>query len=402
MPPIPFAPAGREDVVRLAELQMLADAGMPNDWAKSVEDFFSAKGNHTGYSLSTWQRTPWYGPIDTYMRRGKDITDILIDGDGLPISVVTRGILSDTGVVPHPSWTAFVQRQLLLRSQTTAPQQEQLDDWRDEKHRPTHRVDGSCDRRFRYCITRAPLTPDGPTVAVRVIPEAWSTITDLVHESAQILTREAVSFLLDAIRHGVTVLISGVTGSGKSTIGAALLQAIGDEKRTIIIEQARELPKPRMGFSMEVGGSGGLSFAACVYAALRMRPDMIVVGEVRGAEALAMLQAAATGHAGIATIHGGTPKVALSNLERMACEAGEIPPTSVRGMIASAAIPMLVMQVVRAGGRRRVTEIAEVIPAGASGKLGDEFPTNPIFATNAAGALARSGSVSAAWGKGRY
>src|SRR4029453_188882 len=110
--------------------------------------------------------------------------------------------------------------------------------------------------------------------------------------------------------------------------------------------------------AMEVLRSG-LTFSACVRFALRQKPDLIVVGEVRGSEALAMLQAAATGHPGIGTIHAPDVHAALKHLERMPCESG-VPANTLRGMLPSSAVPLIVAHIGRCGGQRRVGLIEEV------------------------------------------
>src|SRR5262249_27347731 len=156
----------------------------------------------------------------------------------------------------------------------------------------------------------------GPTLALRILPRRWRTLDDLIQEG--VLLRPAAELLLAALRRGVTVLVAGGTGSGKTTLTAALLQAIGEERRVVVIEEARELPDLTDSIALEVLRSG-LSFSGCVRFALRQKPDLIVVGEARGPEALAMLQAAATGHPGIGTIHAPDIQAALKNLERMAC-----------------------------------------------------------------------------------
>ncbi len=198
---------------------------------------------------------------------------------------------------------------------------------------PSHALIGTAEGRLRFAVTRPPASPAGPTLALRVLPRRWRTLDDFVLEG--IMPRPAADLLLEALRRGVTVLVAGGTGSGKTTLTGALLQAIGEEQRVVVIEEARELPELSDSVAMEVLRSG-LSFSDCVRFALRQKPDLIVVGEVRGPEALAMLQAAATGHPGIGTIHAPDVQAALKNLERMACESG-VPANIVRGMLTSAA-----------------------------------------------------------------
>jgi Flp pilus assembly CpaF family ATPase len=201
---------------------------------------------------------------------------------------------------------------------------------------------------------------------------------------------------------GVSVLIAGGTGSGKTTLTAALLLAIGEERRVVTIEEARELPELGDSVAMEVLRSG-MSFSECVRFALRQKPDLIVVGEVRGSEALAMLRAAATGHPGIGTIHAPDTQAALKNLERMACEAGDVPANVVRGMLTSSAVPLIVVHIGRYGGRRLVGAIEEVTVLGAGGATGDKYTTNPLFVYHApTQQIQKAYPVQGDWGRGRF
>jgi Flp pilus assembly CpaF family ATPase len=216
-----------------------------------------------------------------------------------------------------------------------------------------------------------------------------------------IMPRPAADLLLEALQRGVTVLVAGGTGSGKTTLTGALLQAIGEEKRVVVIEEARELPELSDSVAMEVLRSG-LTFSDCVRFALRQKPDLIVVGEVRGSEALAMLQAAATGHPGIGTIHAPDVQAALKNLERMACESG-VPANIVRGMLTSSAVPLIVAHIGRYGGQRRVGLIEEVTAMGAGGSIGDKYTTNPLFVFNAnTNGVQKAYPVQGDWGRGRF
>lgn len=330
----------------------------------------------------------WYGPLEPWLDEPA-VTDIFINGPLRPVVTVERGTRLPTGVQVHEGWISFAQRQLLVRGGAI---DEEYGGW------PGHAVLGTADRRLRFAVTRPPASPDGRTIALRILPRRWRTLDDLVLEG--VLAREAADLLLEAVRAGVSILIAGGTGSGKTTLAAALLAAIGEEKRVVVIEEASELPALPDGVAMEVLRSG-LSFVECVRFALRQRPDLIAVGEVRGAEALALLQGAATGHPGVGTIHAPEPQVALKNLERMACEAGEAPPAVVRGLIASGAVPLLVAHIGRYGGRRRVGRIEEVLPLGAGGHSGDRYPTHVLLAYDPdSDETRRAGWVQGDWGRG--
>jgi pilus assembly protein CpaF len=169
----------------------------------------------------------------------------------------------------------------------------------------------------------------------------------------------------------------------------------------VVIEEARELPELSDSVAMEVLRSG-LTFSDCVRFALRQKPDLIVVGEVRGSEALAMLQAAATGHPGIGTIHAPDVQAALKNLERMACESG-VPANIVRGMLTSSAVPLIVAHIGRYGGQRRVGLIEEVTAMGAGGSIGDKYTTNLLFVFNSnTNGVQKAYPVQGDWGRGKF
>ncbi|MCS6939093.1 MAG: CpaF/VirB11 family protein, partial [Roseiflexus sp.] len=143
------------------------------------------------------------------------------------------------------------------------------------------------------------------------------------------------------------------------------------------------------------------SFASCVRLTLRQRPDLIVLGEVRGPEALAMLEAAATGHPGICTIHAPDALTALRNLERFATLDGLASPGIVRGLMTSGAVPLIALHIGKYGGRRCVGQMIEVIVTSGS-QAGDTLPYNTLFAFNpATNRLERKYPVQGAWGKGR-
>ena len=385
---------------RLDELKFRVQSGRLRHWQRGVAETLQRAGLGEGYTLAEWAETPWYGPLEAWLTPASGISDILINGPNRDIVIVDRGNRMASGVTLHAEWITFVQRQLVMRAGFTTP--DAPDDWRTPDGQIAHALIGSTDRRLRFAVTRPPATPDGPTVAVRMLPERWRTLDDLVHQETGILPRPAAELLVDAVRCGVTVLVAGETGSGKTTLTAALMQAVGEHTRVIIIEDARELPSVADSISIEVLHSG-MTFAECVRLTLRQRPDLIVCGEVRGPEALALLQAASTGHPGIGTIHAPDVQTALRNLERLAAGAGEIPPQLVRGLMTSGAVPLIVAHVGVVGGRRTVTGIDEVITMGGGGNAGDKYPVNPLYGFNPmTGRLEKTRTtVQGAWGKGR-
>ncbi len=362
-----------------AELRRLTASGAI-DFARPVVEALAAVGLADEFAENQAARdrlasVAWYGPAEPYLAPtpgAPPISDILLNGDG-PIVVVQGGLRQRTSLVPHPEWVEFLQRQLLVHGGVAHPASQ--NPWPAPGGRDETLLIGSAERRIRFAMTRPPATPAGPTLALRILPERWRTIDDLIAD--EILTAEIRDALLHALRSGASVLVAGGTGSGKTTVTAALLLAIAQEKRVVVIEEATELPQLPDGVAMEVSRSGH-PFSDFVRFSLRQKPDLIVLGEVRGSEALTMLQAAATGHPGIGTIHAPDPQTALANLERMACEEGSAPPDVVRRMIGTKAAPLLVCHIGRYGGRRRLGQVAEVLPqTGASAGAG--FVIHPLF-----------------------
>ena len=380
---------------RLSELRQLTRTSR-FDWKLPIQDALARAGLPGGLPAEEWARLAWYGPLETWLQSdvNAQISDILINGPGRDVMVIDEGQRMPTGVRIHQQWIEFVQRQLLLRAGLISLQNPTV--W------PKHAMLGTADRRLRFALTRPPASPDGPTVSIRILPRHWRKIDDLVREPEPVLPRAAAELLIEALRCGVTVLIAGATGSGKTTMTGALLQAIGDEKRVVIIEESRELPQPADSMTMEVLNSG-MTYTECVRFSLRQKPDLIICGEVRGSEALAMLQAAASGHPGIGTIHAPDAQAALKNLERMASEDGATPVNVVRGLLTSAAVPLIVAHIGNYGGRRRVGSIEEVLAQGATGQGGDRYPTNTLFAFDPrAGKIEKRYAVQGSWGLGRF
>jgi len=175
-------------------------------------------------------------------------------------------------------------------------------------------------------------------------------------------------FIWAACRARVTILISGGTGSGKTTLLNALSQSISEKERLITIEDAAELQlqQPHVA-RMEtrpanIEGNGEIKQRQLVKNALRMRPDRVILGEVRGEEAFDMLQAMNTGHEGsMATLHANTPRDAITRLEQMVAMGDmKITPEAVAGQIASA-VGIIVQAQRLSDGQRKITSVAEIV-----------------------------------------
>jgi Flp pilus assembly CpaF family ATPase len=366
------------------------------NWQLPMQAALSGAGASDTLTAAGWAALPWYGVLELW-RHDPAVSDILVNGPEREIYLVQQGRRIPTRVRAHAQWITFAQRQLGLRAgQLDAAAPEQWQVW----GQAAHVLEGTADRRLRFACTRPPATPDGPTIAVRLLPERWRSLHDLVLDG--VVTAAVADLLLAALRAGVSILLGGATGSGKTTVAAALLGELADEARLVIVEQSRELPATPDSVAIEAGG-GAIRFVDAVRLALRQKPTLIVVGEVRGAEALALLRAAATGHPGVATIHANDAQSALKNLERMASEGGEVAPGIVRGMLTSSAAPLVVGQIAVVDGRRRLVELVEVLPSGAAGQLGDRFTTQALFAYDGrTQQIVRQYPVQGAWARGRF
>jgi pilus assembly protein CpaF len=226
-------------------------------------------------------------------------------------------------------------------------------------------VDARLPDGSRVNATVPPVTLDGPTLSIRRFGRARLRREDLIRLG--MLSVEMNAFLEFAVAARKNVLISGGTGAGKSTFLGALSEAIPDSERIITIEDAAELvlDQPHV-VRMEtrppnVEGRGRITQRELVINALRMRPDRIIVGEVRGGEAIDMLQAMNTGHEGsMTTVHANSPRDALARLETLVLMAGtELPSRAIREQIVSAL--QFIVHVRRfEDGVRRVASIAEI------------------------------------------
>jgi len=240
-----------------------------------------------------------------------------------------------------------------------------------------------CDARLedgsRVNIIIPPLAIDGPTISIRKFPKMKITLDRMVE--TQNMSPAMCQVLKIAGRARLNVLISGGTGSGKTTLLNALSQMVDHGERIVTIEDAAELQlqQPHV-VRLEtrpanLEGSGEISQTELVKNALRMRPDRIILGEIRGAEAMDMLQAMNTGHDGsFGTLHANRPREALTRLENMVAMSGvKLPNEAVRAQVSNALD--LIVQISRMrDGVRRITHITEVV-----GMEGEIITTQDLF-----------------------
>ncbi len=259
-------------------------------------------------------------------------------------------------------------------------------------------VDARLSDGSRVNVILPPVALNGPIVTIRKFSKEPFTMERLVEIGA--ITEEAAEFLKLLVEAKYNIFICGGTGSGKTTFLNALTAFIPKEERIITIEDAAELKVNGIEnlVRLEVRnknteGTGEISIRELIRTSLRMRPDRIIVGEVRGAETIDMLQAMNTGHDGsLSTGHGNSTSDMLDRLETMVLLGSDIPLMAVRRQIASAIDVMVQLGRLR-DGRRCVLEIAEIL-----GCRDGEIEKNPLFVyqgeeDGTAGELKRTGAV---------
>jgi len=244
-------------------------------------------------------------------------------------------------------------------------------------------VDARLEDGSRVNVVLPPVAPDGPILTIRKFSREAITMAMLIEWGS--ITDEAAGFLEALVKAGYNLFISGGTGSGKTTFLNALSRAIPSQERVITIEDSLELQLaiPNLvrleARNANIEGEREVTIRDLIRTALRMRPDRILIGEVRGREALDLLQAMNTGHDGsLSTGHGNSPADMLSRLETMVLMGGELPLAAVRSQIASA-LDILVHLGRMRDGRRRVLSIVEVL-----GYEEEQIRCQPLYEYNPA------------------
>lgn len=239
-------------------------------------------------------------------------------------------------------------------------------------------VDARLENGSRVNIVLPPVSLSGAVITIRKFPQEVMTIDKLIAFDS--LTEEAAEFLRKLVIAGYNIFVSGGTGSGKTTFLNALSNFIPQDQRVITIEDSAELQLKsiRNLVSLEVRnsnveGRNGISVRDLIKTSLRMRPDRIIVGEVRDAACIDMLQAMNTGHSGMSTGHANSTADMISRMETMVLLGADIPLPAVRRQIASAID--IIIQLGRFRDKsRRVVEITEI-----SGFENNEVILNPLF-----------------------
>jgi pilus assembly protein CpaF len=319
------------------------------------------------------------GPLERFIR-DPDITEVMVNGPSK--------VYIERGGKIHRTDASFRNEEELRRAidKIVARVGRRVDE--SSPYVDARLADGS-----RVNAIIPPLAIHGSALTIRKFSADPLTAEDLAASGT--LNRELVGVLEGCVRGRMNILVSGGTGAGKTTLLNVLSAFIPEDERIITIEDSAELrlQQPHV-VALEyrpqnIEGEGEVTIRDLVRNALRMRPDRIVVGEVRGGETLDMLQAMNTGHDGsISTIHANSPRDVLSRLETLALMAGmDITIRAVREQIASALD--LVVHVARLqDGTRRVTQVSEVV-----GMEGDAITMQELFVFKAAGGLDADGRV---------
>jgi pilus assembly protein CpaF len=318
-----------------------------------------------------------YGPIERFLD-DPTVTEVMVNG--------TRPIFIERGGKLHRTNERFGSearlRQVIDRIVSAVGR-------RVDESSPM--VDARLSDGSRVNAVIPPLAVDGPALTIRKFAKTRLTLTDLVTFGT--LTPEVTEFLGACVRGRLNIIISGGTGTGKTTLLNVMSSLIPEDERIITIEDAAELQLDQEHLirlesrPVNLEGRGDVSIRDLVRNALRMRPDRIVVGEVRGAEALDMLQAMNTGHDGsLSTLHANSPRDALSRIETMTLMAGmELPLRAIRDQVASA-IDLVVHLSRLRDGTRRVTQITEVV-----GSEGEVVSLSDLYAFDYSAGLGEDG-----------
>lgn len=287
-----------------------------------------------------------------------EVTEVMINGPG-PVVIERRGVLCEAGRVSAAEVHRLVEYLL-------GPTGRRVD-------RRLPMVDVRLDDRTRCHIAVPPVAVDGPYITLRRFPPGVRPLDELACPAD-------VANLLGLVAAGANLIVFGPTSTGKTSLLASLLATVAERERLVVVEEAAELPRlgPQMvrleGQPPNVDGVGAVTMAELVVAALRMRPDRLVVGEVRGPEAAALLQALTTGHRGsMSTLHADDATHALWRLEQLARAGGAL--GDVGAHIASV-VDGLVHMSRGPDGRRGVCAIYQLI-RGESPRRLDAAPPAP-------------------------
>ena len=346
----------------VAEMGQKLDASKPEDVRHAIEELYNSILAQENVILSRTERTRMFeqivsdivglGPIEPFLTDGS-ITEIMVNGPHA-VYIERKGRIEKTDVRFEDD-----EHLRLVIDRIVAPLGRRVDE--ASPYVDARLADGS-----RVNAIIPPLTLNGPVLTIRKFAKIPLTSENLVEYGT--ITQEALDFVRACIVGKLNILISGGTGSGKTTTLNVLSSYVSNDERIITIENAAELQlRQEHVITLEsrppnIENKGEVTIRDLVINCLRMRPDRIIVGEVRGPEALDMLQAMNTGHDGsMTTLHANSPRDALSRLETMVLMAGmELPHRAIREQIASA-LDLIIHEERMRDGVRRITSLSEVI-----------------------------------------
>lgn len=377
------------DSLRTTIVENLIDKEIPED--KILNEFINEEIESAieGYDLSNLERSHLYNLIEneingygplTELLEDKNITEIMVNSPNEIFIEIDGQIIKDESVsfINDEHIVRTIQRLIEPLGRTIDVANPMVD---------SRLMDGS-----RINAVIPPLSTKGPVITIRKFKETMTSIEDLIRIGS--LTPYMARFLEAAVKGKLNIIVCGGTGSGKTTLLNILSSFIGTHERIITIEDAAELHlRQEHVISLETrvtnyDNDGEITIRDLVRNSLRMRPDRIIVGEVRGKEAFDMLQAMNTGHDGsLTTLHANGAADALNRLETMVLMSGlDIPIKAIREYITSAID--LVVNIERMNdGRRKITSICEI-----DGFEDDRIKLKEIFKFNQKG-ITESGSV---------
>jgi pilus assembly protein CpaF len=359
----------------LAELDPSIDITKTDDVRKTIQSLFEQILSEENIVLSRPERARLFeqisaeilglGPLQPLLE-DESVTEIMVNG-AKNIYIERKGKI-------HRVPVTFESNDHVMRiiDRIVAPLGRRIDE--SSPYVDARLADGS-----RVNAVIPPISLVGPTLTIRKFAKVPITLEQLVQYGT--VTAECLQFLKAAVEARINVVISGGTGSGKTTLLNILSSFIPADERILTIENAAELQlRQEHVVTLEsrpanIEGRGEITIRQLVVNALRMRPDRIIVGEIRDDAALDMLQAMNTGHDGsMTTLHSNSPRDTLSRLETMTMMAGmELPVRAIREQVSSA-IDLIIHQERMRDGSRKITNVTEV-----SGMEGDVITTTDIF-----------------------
>ncbi len=359
----------------ISELDPKLDLSNATKVRQQVEDIFNSILDSENIVLTRGERARMFesiaadilgfGPLETLLN-DPEISEIMVNGPR-QIFVERKGRLTKSDVI-------FNNDEHVLRviDRIISPLGRRCDE-------SSPMVDARLPDGSRVNAVIRPISLVGPCLSIRKFKKEGITVEDMIRFGT--LTREMAEFLSACVRARLNIVVSGGTGSGKTTTLNALSSFIPEDERIITVENAAELQlRQEHVVTLEsrppnVEGKGEITIRDLVINCLRMRPERIVVGECRGGEALEMLQAMNTGHDGsMTTLHANTPRDAIARTETMVLMAGmDLPVRAIREQIA-AAVNLIVQQARLKDGSRKIINITEV-----QGMEGDVVVLQDIF-----------------------